>query len=151
MKKIIFVFVLVLLTAAIASAQKKDDKSMENNLMTVEKQAWDAFGKGDGKFFENFATDDFQNIGDNGIIGKADLIKAINTKPCDLKSYSFNNFKTTMLNKETVLVTYDAVQDGTCGGQAMPGNVSVSTVYVKRIGKWLAAFHQETVLMAMPE
>lgn len=150
MKKLIISAVFVLMAVALGSAQKKD-KSMDDTLMTMEKQAWDAFGKGDGKIFESFATDDFQIIGDNGITGKADTIKAINTKPCDLKSYSFSNFKTTMLNKETVLVTYNAVQDGSCGGQAMPGKLAVSSIYVKRNGKWLGAFHQESTVMMMPE
>lgn len=146
MKKIISVVVFVLMSVTLVSAQKSD-KSMENTLMTLEKQAWDAFGKGDGKFFESFSTDDFLIVDSNGIIAKADLIKIINTKPCDLKSYSFSDFKTTMLNKETVLVTYNAVQDGNCGGNAMPGKVAVSTVYVKRGGKWLGAFHQESIVM----
>lgn len=149
MKNVIFVVVILFISVVLVSAQKKD-KSMENTLMTMEKQAWDAFGRGDGKFFESFSTDDFLIVDSNGIIAKADLIKIINTKPCDLKSYSFSDFKTTMLNKETVLVTYNAVQDGSCAGHAMPGKVAVSTVYVKRGGKWLGAFHQETAV-TMPE
>lgn len=150
MKKFITASAFILISVLLVSAQKKD-KSMDDALMTMEKQAWDAFGKGDGKFFESFATDDFQIIGDNGIMGKADMIKMINTKPCDLKNYSFSNFKTTMLDKDTALVTYDSAQTGTCGGMAMPAKVFVSSVYVKRGGKWFGAFHQETPVMAMPE
>ena len=146
MKKIIVSVVFVLMSVAAFSAQKID-KSMENTLMMMEKQAWDAFGKGDGKFFESYVSDDFQIIGDNGIVGKTQMIKDISTKPCDVKSYSFSNFKVTMISKDTALATYAVTLDGTCGGQAMPGKAYVSSVFVKRNGKWLGVFHQETAAM----
>jgi hypothetical protein len=49
-----------------------------------------------------------------------------------------------MLNQDVAILTFSATQDATCGGAAEPSPVWASTVFVKRGGKWLAAFHQET-------
>lgn len=150
MKKLLILAAIVLTAAAAVSAQKTD-KSMETALMTMEKQAWEAFGKGDGKFFESFVTDDFQIVGETGFMGKTQMVKEISTKPCDVKSFEFTNFKATMLDKNTALVTYEATQNGMCGGQAMPAKVLASSVFVKRGDKWLGAFHQETPVMTAPK
>jgi hypothetical protein len=140
MKKTIAVLALVLMSVAAAAAQTKE----ETEFMAMEKQAWDAFGKGDGKFFETFLADDAVIGGDNGFSTKAESVKGISTKPCELKSYSFSNYKVVMIDKNTALATYEATQDATCGGQKAPAKVFGSSLFVKRKGKWLARFHQET-------
>jgi hypothetical protein len=131
--------VLAILTLALAisaAAQKTPD------FQAMEKGAWDAFGKGEGKYFQNLIADD-------AVLSstKADFIKYVNSKPCEVKSYSFSNFKTTMIDANAALVTYNAVQDATCGGKAQPAKMEVSTIYVKRNGKWLAFHHQESEMM----
>jgi len=123
--------------------------AMETTLMTMEKNAWDAFGKGDGKFFDGFLTEDAVVIGDSGIMSKTASVAGINTKPCAIKSFSFSNFKVTMADPNTAIATYEAAQDATCGGQPVPAKVFGSSVYVKRKGKWQGIFHQETYPMAM--
>src|SRR5215204_4533249 len=133
MKKMILGFVFVLIAAAGIAAQTGD----EANFMALERQAWDAFGKGDGKFFETFLVDEATVVGDYGASSKAESIKGISTKPCELKSYSFSNFKVIMLEKNTALATYEATQDAACAGQKSPSKVFGSTVYVKRKGKWM--------------
>lgn len=143
MKRLLAVFVFVLVAVVAVSAQT----AMEKTLMTMEKQAWDAFGKGDGKFFETFLADDALILDDKGFTSKAQTVKDVSAKPCVIKSYSFSNFKVTMLNPTTALATYEATQDATCGTQAMPAKVFASSIYVKRKGKWQAAFHQETPAM----
>jgi hypothetical protein len=146
MKKVILGLVFVLISMVAAAAQTKD----EANFMAMEKQAWDAFGKGDGKFFETFLADEGMVGTDAGFSSKAQTVKDIGTKPCELKSYEFSNFKVIMLDKNTALATYAATQDGACGGQAMPKNVIASTVYVKRKGKWMGILHQESAVQPMP-
>jgi hypothetical protein len=146
MKKVILGLVFVLLSTVAAAAQTKD----EANFMAMEKQAWDAFGKGDGKFFETFLTDEALVGTDFGFSSKAQTVKDIGAKPCELKSYVFNNFKVVMLDKNTALATYEATQDTTCGGQKSPDKVIASTVYVKRKGKWMGMLHQESAVQPMP-
>src|SRR6185369_17598539 len=103
MKKIIAGFVCVLISFVAISAQQTKD---EADIMTLEKQAWDAFGKGDGKFYEALLADEAIYVGDYGFSSKAQVVKDISSKPCVLKSYSFSNFKVTMPDKNTALATY---------------------------------------------
>ena len=149
MKKIIAIFAFVLITAAFAEAQQAS-AALAKTLEAREKAAWDAFGKGDGKFFDSFLTKDALVVSEWGMTAKAQAVKDITAKPCEIKSYKFNNFKATSLNATTAVVSYEAEQDATCGGQPAPKKVYASSVYVK-VGKtWMGAFHQESTAMEMP-
>ena len=146
MKRIIAIFVFVLLATGAAQAQTALAKALE----AKEKSAWDAFGKGDGKFFDKFLTKDAMLVSDWGMATKAQSVKDINTKPCEIRSYKFNNFKVISVNATTAVVVYEAEQDATCGGQPAPKKIYASSVYTK-IGKtWYGAFHQESTAMEMP-
>ena len=135
------ILAIVLFSFSMSPAQQIKD---EANIMALEKQAWDAFAKGDGKFYETLMADEAIYVGDYGFSTKAQIVKDISSKPCEVKSYSFSNFKVTMLNTDTALVTYESTQDSSCGGQKVPSKVYNSSMYVKRKGKWQAIFHQET-------
>lgn len=147
MKKIVLLIMITAVLALTASGQGKSTKAVSDALEKMEHQAWDAFGKGNGKFFDGFFISDGMVIDGMGISGKADVVKGISTKPCELKGYSFNNFKVTMLDAATAIVTYGATQDAACGGQKVPDKMFCSSIYVKRSGRWMGAMHQETYAM----
>ena len=127
------------------SAQKTSGPDFQ----AMEKGFWNAFSKGDGTFFQNNLAEDA--IVFNGVAPstRAQLAKDVSSKPCEVRSFSFSDFKTTMINPTTALVTYFADQDVSCAGQAQPGKVLGSPVYVKRNGKWIAFYHQESPVMSM--
>jgi hypothetical protein len=147
MKRILFALIIVAGSAMAASAQVKASKAVSDQLEKMERQAWDAFGRGDGKFFEGFYSTDAIQIDPNGILTRKEAIAGISSKPCELKGYSFSNFRVTVLNATTAFVTYSATQDAACGGQKVPDKLFASSVYVKRNGKWQGALHQESYPM----
>jgi hypothetical protein len=49
-----------------------------------------------------------------------------------------------MFTKDMALLTYKAEQHVTCGGTAAPVNIVATSMWIRRGGKWYAAFHQET-------
>ena len=112
-------------------------------LSTAEKKLWDAFKNKDPKPFKAGLTADAFALDENGIQKKEDTVKMIPQAPCEIKSYELSDWKLTMINSSTALVTYKGKTDGTCAGQAIP-TVWCSTTYVNRGGKWLAIFHTET-------
>ena len=112
-------------------------------LSTAEKKLWDAFKNKDPKPFKAGLTADAFALSENGIEKKEDTLKMIPTAPCEIKSYELSDWKLTMINSSTALVTYKGKTDGTCAGQAIP-TAWCSTLYVNRGGKWLAIFHTET-------
>ena len=147
MKLFVFAVTIIAAFGSGAAAQSKAPRSVTDQLEKMEREAWDAFGRGDGKFFEGFYSSDATQIDPNGIMTRKEAIAAISTKPCELKNYSINNFKVTMLNASTAFVTYAATQDATCGGRKVPEKLVASSVYVKRNGKWQGALHQESYPM----
>ncbi len=62
---------------------------------------------------------------------------------CQLTGHNLEAIKSIQLTPDAVLLSYKASVQGTCGGKPIP-SVWASTIYVKRGGKWVAVFHQET-------
>ena len=151
MKRMLTVALVVLVAAGVASAQMNANKgskagksSVEDQLISMEKQAWEAWKNKNGGFFQTFLADDALLVSPTGVEGKAASVKSISSMPCEVKGYSLDNFKLTMIDKDTALLTYSAKQDYSCNGKAGPPQVWASSVFVKRNGKWLGVFHQET-------
>src|SRR4051812_4983418 len=140
-------FLLASLTAgSLSFAQQKqsDNSRLETQLATVEKKSWEAWQKRDGKFYENFLSDDHVEIGGSGLSTKKEVAQFVGSPACVVKSYSLSDFKLTEFNAETALLTYHAEQDTTCHGHIVPSPVWVSSLYVKRKGKWQNALYQQT-------
>ena len=142
MHKSIFVLVFFSLLAGTAFSQA----SIDSELMKLEQGAWNAFGKGDSRYFANLVANDAVIFNGAAFVDKAATVAGIASRPCEFKSYSFSGFKVTSFDANTALVTYNADQDKVCGGRVQPSKVAATTLYVKRKGKWMAAFHQETAL-----
>jgi hypothetical protein len=79
--------------------------------------------------------------------GKAAVIKDITSTDCKVNDFSLSNFSYTWLDKDSVIMTYNATQDAECKGQKIPGKVIASSAWAKKHDKWEAAFHQETPVM----
>src|SRR5207237_8964575 len=110
------------------SEAKKSEKTAAANdkltadLMTKEKALWDAWGKKDGKPFEESMNPDTVGVDAvNGIsFGRDTAVKQVTTHNCEVKSYNLSDEKTTPIDKEAVTLTYKADADLTRGGQNMP-------------------------------
>jgi hypothetical protein len=48
-----------------------------------------------------------------------------------------------MLSRDSALLTYRSTYDIVCGGKPEAGPLRASTIYVRRGGRWLIAFHRE--------
>ncbi|MBA3601483.1 MAG: nuclear transport factor 2 family protein [Acidobacteria bacterium] len=144
MKKIIMIMAIAIAASSVAFGQMKSkDNSVEARLIALEKQSWEEWKNKNGGFFQTLLTDEAVNVGVGGLSNKSQIVKSTSSD-CEVKSFSVDNFKVVMLDKNVALLTYAAIQDGVCGGRTIPAKVFASSVYVKRGGKWLNAFYQET-------
>ena len=116
---------------------------IQRNLIASEKKLWDAWKNKDAKVFRTWLANDSVGIGEQGVQGKAQLLKDIEAGGCDVKSFELSDFKMTSISSEAVVLTYKGTADGTCAGTAIPP-VWASSTWVKRGAKWLALTHQET-------
>lgn len=151
-KHLPLVVLLLMLFVSVCSAQNgKGSKAargttgaLEAMLMAKEKELWEGWKNKNPAPFEKLIPADGLLVGEQGVETKAELLKDIASNPCEVKSYSFDNIRLTMINKDAALVTYKAAQAYTCMGHAGPTPVFASSVYVKRKGQWLNILHQET-------
>ncbi len=82
-------------------------------------------------------------VNSDGVANKSQIVKFMGSE-CEIKSYSLDNFKFLMLDKNSALITFTGMQDGVCGGKTIPAKVHSTSVYVNRGGKWLNALYTET-------
>ena len=144
MKRSIIALALLILVVTFAFGQTKRKDSVEAQIVALEKRAFEAWKNKDREFFEDHMSEAGQFLDLNGVGGKAEYVKAIIDNNCTVSRYSLDNTKVSMLSKDVALLTYRYTHDAVCGGnppEASP--LWASTVYIKRGGKWLIAFHQE--------
>lgn len=143
MKKIMMILMIaVTASAAMAQTKMSKDSKVEAQIIALEKASWQEWKNKNSQWFQTNLTEEFLGVHDFGVDGKAAVVKSI-AADCDVKSFSFDNFKFVMLNKDAALLNYAATQDAVCSGNPMPTNVRVSAVYVKRGSKWLQALYTE--------
>jgi hypothetical protein len=123
---------------------EREFKGVKETLVNLEKQSWEAWKKRDGKFFEEFLSDEHVEVGFGGTATKAQVVGFVASPACEVRSYSVDRFELTMFDANTALLTYHAAQDTICNGKAVPSPAWVSSLYVKRGDRWLNAFYQQT-------
>jgi hypothetical protein len=145
-KRVFVTFVLVMVSSVFVIGQNNASKnnSLQEQLVAMEKQAWESWKTRNGGFFQTFLSEDSINVGSTGVDNKSAIVKFISSPMCEIKSYSMDNLQMIMTDKKTAILTYKAMQDGTCDGKTIPSSVWATSMYVKRNGKWVSNFHQET-------
>jgi Domain of unknown function (DUF4440) len=146
MKRLIIIALVTFALAALSLGQieQANKNALKESLIKLEKQSWEAWRTRDGKFFQEFLSDDHVEVGFNGLTNKATVVAGVASPICVVKSYMVEKFELTMFDANTALLTYHAEQDTTCGGTPVPSPVWVSSLYVKRGDRWLNALYQQT-------
>ena len=143
MKRFVIALTLVASAFTFAPGQARRDDPAGAEIVALERRAFEAWKKKDRRFFEEHMAEDGQYIDQNGVGGKAQYVRAIIDNDCTINGYALDKTRVTMLGKESALLTYGYTYDIVCGGKPEAGLLWSSTVYVKRGGRWLIAFHQE--------
>ena len=147
MKKLMMILMIVVVASSVAFGQTKmsKDSKVEAQIIALEKASWTAWQKKDGSWFQNNLADDWLLVNSFELETKKEMVEGIMTD-CEVKSFSFDDFRFVMLSKDSARLTYHATQDAACEGNALPKSVRVTAVYVKRGGKWLQSLYMETAV-----
>jgi len=141
---IIVVSLVLTLSIAISAQTSASNDKLKNDLIALEKQSWVAWQKRDGSFYQRTLSDDHVEVNSGGTATKKEVVDFVGTPVCVVKSYSVDNFNVTIFSADTALIVYHAEQDTTCNGKRAPSPTWVTSLYVKRGGKWLNALFEET-------
>src|ERR1700730_16117851 len=108
-----------------------------------ENATWEALEKKNYDAFAEMLATDYLEIGDDGIFDKTTLVTDL--KDLITSDATFADWKMLPIDKDAVLLMYGVTIKGTYKGQEIPpGPYRASSAWVKRDGKWLAIFYQQT-------
>lgn len=145
MKVKLLVFLALALLLGAAAAQ---DDSVLKEVKGLQDKLNEAFKASDVARIKPLVTDD--HIGVTSFYDKplsfAEQIQAVGEST--VTEYSAGRMTLTRLGEDVVQITYHATLTGTYRGKPMPSRVFVSALWVKRAGRWLEHFYQETPLGA---
>ncbi len=144
MKKLIMILMIVIGVSSIAFGQTKmaKDSKVEAQLIANERAVWKSLT--DGKFdaFAGWLTEDYQGFYTDQMTNKtSEVAGASQTK---FKKVDLSNFKVQMLDKNNAIVMYEVSSEVTTSdGKDVSDRHRETSVYVKRGGKWLVAYHTD--------
>lgn len=136
---------LALLAALRVTAAQSVPDPLRDTLVALETKSWEAWQKRDGAFFQRFLSEDHVEAGFAGTAGKAAVVASVGSPACVVSSYTVDGFGMTRFDPNTALLSYHAVQRTLCGGAPVPSPVWVSSLYLRRDGRWQNALYQQTV------
>lgn len=139
----LFVSGLIIMLSIAAEHDSSNDPALKEQLVKLEKQSWEAWKNRDGKFFEEFLSDDHVEVGFSGVADKKEVVEVVGSPVCNVKSYELDRFAMKLLDKNTALLTYREAQDTMCH-KVVPSPCWVSSLYMKRGDRWLNVLYQQS-------
>ncbi len=136
-----------------ANAAKPAAAPTADSLIALERQANEAYFRGNAMFFEGMLSDKFVTLGPGGSrMDKAATMKMIGGVRCDIKDgWKLDEANVSAIDADTYIVNYKGTLDGTCtvdgNTEKAPSPVRAATVWVRSGDKWVAAFHGENQIV----
>lgn len=120
-------------------------------LLALERQASEAYARGDGKFFEALLSDKIVMREGGARLDKAEVVGMISGNHCDLKKgWTLSAPLLLRISQDAYVLSYVSDAQGRCTAhgktEEMPSPVRVATVWVRHGRQWQAAFHGENLI-----
>jgi hypothetical protein len=95
MKQFALVVLTIVALVNFVSGQKSQPRKndLKRTLMELEKRSWEAWKNHDGKFFEQFLSEDHVEVGFGGVTNKATVVSGVASPVCVVKSYAIDKFE----------------------------------------------------------
>jgi ketosteroid isomerase-like protein len=149
---------LILLTAALGYAQPQKPipsapgagqasagsqrDSLEQQIVAQERAGLDALKTGDLTTFAASTADDAIFVDAHGPASKTEVV--VHTAEFRLHEYTMDDVRFVPVSAESGLIVYTLTESGTSHGKEFSAKVYVSALWLKRRGRWVCAFSQET-------
>jgi beta-lactamase regulating signal transducer with metallopeptidase domain len=131
------------------ASENDQEKQLKATLLALEKEYWEAAGKGDWKVAEKLLADDFfggyANSSGSGREGKALVIAAVTRRR--YSDSTMRNAQVRRISKDTAIVTYVYNCKVEEAGQVWTyRNHQTTRVWTQRDGQWLLIFSEDFIL-----
>ena len=102
---------------------------------------WRAVAKHDIITLRSLISPDFVYVSDK-VENREQVLAGIGS--CDPAHFNFIEPRSIAVAEDVAIITYRAAQDLSCGSGHKPGDVNVTSTWVKRDGQWLLQAHTES-------
>lgn len=121
-------------------------------LMALDRQANEAYLKGDSAFFEGMLDARFVMLEGGHRMNKDEVVRRIAGVKCDVKDWKLEDAQMTTVDADTAVLIYTNTPDGACAGpdgkaMRLPSPVRAATVWVRSGDSWQAVFHGENAIV----
>jgi len=130
----------ILILRATAAGQTPD--SFRDQIVAQERAGLDALKTGDLRTFGNSTAEEAVFVDAQGPAGKALVLQ--HTAEFRLTEYTMSEVQVIQIAPDAGLLVYKINETGASHGKAFSARVYVSSLWVKRAGKWQCLFSQET-------
>ncbi len=129
-------------TAPVAASSPAEPALTEADATAKEKAIWDAIKNKDYTGFADMLAADQLEILAEGVMDKNASVEGVRQfEPTDV---TFSDWKYLPIDKDAAVISYTVAFKGKFQGKEFPAtSARASSAWVRRGGKWLAAFHQE--------
>lgn len=130
-------------TGLLVGAEAPGEAAARKEVVEQLKKLNDAFAQRDVATISRLVADEHVSVISPGVRRtKTEDIRSLSDY--QLTGYVMHDSKVAFLGNDTALVTYRATITGKFKGQPYPENNYVSSLWVRRGGKWVEVYYQET-------
>ena len=123
-------------------------KSMEKQLLDLERQYWQAMKDGDVDTAVRLTDDPCIVTGAQGVglIDRAELKAMMKNAPYTLEDFAVkDDVQVRMLGDDVAIVAYNVHEELTVDGKPVTLDAADSSTWVRRNGRWVCALHTEAI------
>src|ERR1700694_1085202 len=113
-----------------------------SEMVANEKAVWEAAKNKDMNRFASLVGEDARMIFASGVVTRSEYMHSIAER--NITSYSLHDFQVLAPAKDTTIIIYEATMSGIFKGKPVSSfSVREASIWVKRMGKWIAVLNQE--------
>jgi ketosteroid isomerase-like protein len=116
--------------------------ALREQIVAHERAGLDSLKTGDLAAFAASTADDAVFVDAQGPASKAEVVE--HTANFRLHEYTMSDVRFVPISADSGLIAYTLSESGTSHGKEFTARVYVSALWLKRAGKWMCAFSQET-------
>jgi len=121
--------------------------TVEKEILALEREYWDAMVKKDPSVPARLTADECLVVGPPGVstVKNADLADMVKSGSGKIKTYDFSNVSCLQVDPNTAILAYSVTEEVEVDGKPMTVKANDATLWTKRNGKWVSAFHTEAI------
>jgi hypothetical protein len=116
--------------------------SLEEMIVAQERLVIDAIKKKDAEAFKALVDVNGTAVDSQGIKKISDVIPALFAPGMTFSEYTLEDPQVRSIDKNTAIIHYTSSATVTMDGKTISGKSYETTVFVRRVSKWIGVFHQ---------